>query len=155
LSLPAKFANSPRVELRGDGVSAEGQLTEPGLTTEDVKPAGKGQVRRDLHFVLPALKRDAALTLKCSLSTDPPPPATDAGCYVWKDTKGDHADLEYVTQGGARRTPVMRYMYKALDESSKDARDLTYKVFHHLFDPEGKRLVTNGGPKGLYPHHRG
>jgi hypothetical protein len=32
---------------------------------------------------------------------------------------------------------------------------LTYKVFHHLFDPSGKRLVTNGGPTGLYPHHRG
>jgi len=37
-------------------------------------------------------------------------------------------------------------------------------VFHHLYDPTGKRFVTNGGhtndnitdaKKLLYPHHRG
>jgi hypothetical protein len=154
LSLPPKFAESVRVELRGDGVSAEGQLSAPGLTTEHVKPAGKGRVRRDLHFVLPALKRDAALTLKCTIDTEPSP-EPGPSFFNWQDKKGEYADLEYVVQSGVRRVPVMRYMYKALDESSKDARDRTYKVFHHLFDPEGKRLVTNGGPKGLYPHHRG
>src|ERR1700731_1438423 len=81
LSLPPKFAESVPVELRGDGVSAEGQLTAPGLTTEHVKPAGKGRVRRDLHFVLPALKRDAALTLKCAVHTGPPP-ESDPSSFV-------------------------------------------------------------------------
>jgi hypothetical protein len=57
-------------------------------------------------------------------------------------------------------------MHKAYDKSTPEARDRTYKVFHHLYDPEGKRFVTNGGntndplPRDikkdlLYPHHRG
>jgi len=50
--------------------------------------------------------------------------------------------------------PVLQYMYHPLDESSKEARARTFKVFHHLFDPTGQRRVTNG-PDGLYPHHRG
>ena len=36
----------------------------------------------------------------------------------------------------------MRYMHKALDESSKEKRDETYKVYHHLYDPAGTRYVT-------------
>jgi hypothetical protein len=50
--------------------------------------------------------------------------------------------------------PVLRYVYKALDDSSKQSREETYKVFHHLFDPMGTRLVTKGAG-GLYTHHRG
>jgi hypothetical protein len=64
-------------------------------------------------------------------------------------------------------------MYKAYDASSPDKRNKTYKVFHHLYDPEEQSLVarpgssrpvTNGGytnePLGdpkqlLFPHHRG
>lgn len=49
---------------------------------------------------------------------------------------------------------MLRYQYKALDESSKEAREHTFKVYHHLFDPEGTRLVTKG-PGGHYTHHRG
>jgi hypothetical protein len=154
LSMPAKFAEITHVTLRGEGVAAAGQLTEPGLTTEHIKPSAKVHVRRDLHFILPELKRDATLTLKCAIHTGPSP-EPDPSFFDWVDKKGEVADLEYVVLSGARRVPVMSYMYKALDESSKDARDLTYKVFHHLFDPAGKRLVTNGGPTGLYPHHRG
>jgi hypothetical protein len=55
-------------------------------------------------------------------------------------------------------------MYRPYDPSTPEARDRTYKVFHHLYDPEGKRLVTNGGQADLqpgekqkfhFPHHRG
>jgi hypothetical protein len=54
-------------------------------------------------------------------------------------------------------------MYQAFDDSTLEKRFLTYKVFHHLFNPAGDRLVTNG-PDGhspydskriKYPHHRG
>jgi hypothetical protein len=45
-------------------------------------------------------------------------------------------------------------MYHALDDSTKEKRDQTFKVFHHLYDPAGKHLVTNGAG-GKYPHHRG
>jgi hypothetical protein len=45
-------------------------------------------------------------------------------------------------------------MHTALDVSSKEAREATYKPYHHMYDPEGKRYVTKG-PGGLFPHHRG
>jgi hypothetical protein len=45
-------------------------------------------------------------------------------------------------------------MCETLDESSPQRREETYKVYHHLFDPSGRRLVTKG-PGGLYTHHRG
>jgi hypothetical protein len=45
-------------------------------------------------------------------------------------------------------------MYRALDDSSKASREETYKVFHHLYDPTGKQLVTKGSG-GQYTHHRG
>ena len=75
---------------------------------------------------------------------------------AWHDTAGVYSELRV----GDR--PVLRYIYRALDESSEQSRFETYKVFHHLFDPSGKQLVT-GGPTGeeeyskdvKFPHHRG
>ncbi len=40
------------------------------------------------------------------------------------------------------------------DDSSKEARDETYKVYTHLMDFAGKEPITKGGG-GQYPHHRG
>ena len=76
--------------------------------------------------------------------------------FLWVDTPGKYVELRH----GPR--PVLRYVYRALDESSPQARYETNKVFHHLYDPSGKVLMTNG-PTGdepyskdvLYPHHRG
>jgi hypothetical protein len=53
---------------------------------------------------------------------------------------------------------VLRYHYRAYDDSSKESRDQTYKVFHHLFSPKGDVLTTNGLPNDPAihsPHHRG
>src|SRR5947209_1734649 len=83
LSVPAKFAGLTHVELRGAGVAAAGQLTAPGLTTEHIKPAGKDRVRRDLHFVLPELKRDASLTLNCVITTGLSP-VPDPSSFLWQ-----------------------------------------------------------------------
>jgi hypothetical protein len=50
------------------------------------------------------------------------------------------------------------YHYERLDESSPASRVRTYKVFHHLYSPQGDRVVTNGlsdDPKVHSPHHRG
>ncbi|MEX2286283.1 MAG: DUF6807 family protein [Planctomycetaceae bacterium] len=57
------------------------------------------------------------------------------------------ADLLYGDQ------PVLRYMY-GFDSSTDKARDETVKVYHHVFGPGTKTLITKG-PGGLYPHHRG
>src|SRR5205823_1315252 len=81
--------------------------------------------------------------------------------FVWKEQPGEYDEVSSVAQGKAR--PVMRYMHKTYDASSKEARNRSYKVFHHFYDPAGTRFVTNGGHTDpyanekdlLYPHHRG
>jgi len=70
------------------------------------------------------------------------------GEYTWHDSPGKYLDLKR----GER--PVLRYMYAAFDDTSPQTREVTFKVYHHLFDPTGSRLVTNG-PSGRFPHHRG
>jgi len=98
----------------------------------------------ELSFVLPELKAGKSVTLKAGYLKDSPSPKG----FVWHDKSGDHTELSFDTR------PVLRYMYKPLDDSSKEAREQTYKVFHHLFDPAGQRLVTKGSG-GRYTHHRG
>ena len=50
--------------------------------------------------------------------------------------------------------PVVRYMALPYDRSTKEKEHDTYKVFHHVFAPDGKTIVTKG-PGGQYTHHRG
>jgi hypothetical protein len=162
LSLPADAAKHRVASLRGKAVALEGQLTAPGLLTEDVKPVAKGLVRRDLHFIVPKLPHGQSLTF--TVHTMPTDIRPDPTYYNWKMAGDGYSELNLIVLGGARRKPVMGYWYKAYDRSTDQARDLTYKVFHHLYDPAGQRIVTNGGQtnknitkstKLLYPHHRG
>ena len=75
--------------------------------------------------------------------------------FSWKDTEGQYLDLLF----DGRR--VTRYMY-TYDTSTPQRVFETYKPLHHVFDAEGKNLLTNG-PDGehkytkkiKYPHHRG
>jgi hypothetical protein len=145
MSLPKGLAEAKHAELQGPGDKGPlGQLTAPSLLTESIKPA-EGEVRRDLHFILPALKAGDSMTLKgvVAVARFPSP----AG-YAWHDTPGEFTELRH----GDR--PVLRYVYHALDDSTKEKREETFKVYHHLFDPAGKELITKG-PGGLYTHHRG
>ena len=130
-----------------------GQWTAPGLLTEGIHAKDTSRVRRDLHFVLPELKAGATLTL-----TLEPLKVTDPSKeFHFKEIDDAYTEL----WRGSR--PVFRYVRRAYDNSSEANRDKTYKVFHHLFDPTGTRIVTNGGQsdpgsegkKLLYPHHRG
>jgi hypothetical protein len=144
--LKAAFADSQKVTLKdaaGKDI-AIGQLTPPGVLAKS-QPVGAGEALRELHFILPDLKKGQSLALKANISTDGKASGTS---FAWKDTPGEFAELSFGTR------PVLRYMYHALDESSKEKRDQTFKVFHHLYDPTGKQLVTNGAG-GKYPHHRG
>ena len=162
LQLPASFAKFTYARLSGDGQNLVGQLTAPGITTERLAQPAKGKVRRDLHVVVSSLKKGATLTLTAKLfEFDFAPDPTG---FVWSLFKDRLPELEFSKVAGIERRPVLRYMNAPFDDSSPDRRDRTYKVFHHLFDPDGKRLVTNGGQtdlkegekrKLLYPHHRG
>ncbi len=158
LTLPQRYGKLTLARLEAPNYKpfGLGQLTAPSILNE-AAAVEKGQVRREVHFVVPLLKAGQTLNLFCAvdnLARPQPPQET----FVWKDTKGRHADLFFANR------PVLRYMYQAYDDSTPDQRNQTYKVFHHLFDPSGQRLVTNGGytdenitdpKKLLYPHHRG
>lgn len=50
--------------------------------------------------------------------------------------------------------PVLRYMALPYDNSTKEREHDTYKVFHHVFSPDGTTILTKG-PGGQYTHHRG
>jgi Family of unknown function (DUF6807) len=162
LQLPASAGKFTYARLTGSGQNLQGQLTAPGIVTEQSAAARNGQVRRDLHLVVPSLNKGESLTLAAQLFEFDNAP--DPNGFVWSPFKDRPPELEFVKLGGAERRPVLRYMNAAFDDSTMDRRDRTYKVFHHLFDPDGKRLVTNGGQtdlkegeerKLLYPHHRG
>ena len=49
--------------------------------------------------------------------------------------------------------PLVRLMY-AFDDSTKEKRHETYKVYHHVFDAAGENVITKG-PGGQFTHHRG
>jgi hypothetical protein len=154
LTLPKEFAKVHTVHLttaKGAAVYALGQFTGPGLGAAD-KPPADGKVLRELHFIVPSLEANKPVTLTAVLNTDEPEAKVENKPYTgfhWTDTKGESQQLDFGS------TPVLRYMYKALDNSSNEKREETFKVYHHLFDPAGKQLVTNGAGAKLYPHHHG
>ncbi len=134
-----------------------GQLTMSSLTTESLLPAKEGTVRRDLHVVLPKLPANQVITLIAKFEDVKP----QLERFAWRE----RALFRVLAHSGSDvDTPILRYMSRPFDDSTKEARDKSYKVFHHLFDPSGKKLVTNGAqaddfkgdPKQLlFPHHRG
>ena len=68
--------------------------------------------------------------------------------FQWKIDGALATELQF------NKMPVVRYMYEKLDESTPERRGETYKVFHHVYSPDGKTRLTKG-PGGLFPHHRG
>ncbi len=133
-------------------------LTMPNFVTASL-PAENRSVRRDLLFVLPKIHGKIDIVAR---PTIPNPDGVTGNPVLfskklrWVEKAGAHIDLLAGDQ------PVMRYMNRPYD-ADKATRDLSFKVFHHLWDFEGKRFVTNGGhnnedaatSKLLYPHHRG
>lgn len=155
----AKF-KEVTVEVATDGKPARtlGQLTSESITTESIKAVRSGLTRRDLHVVLPAAGSKLIVRFE-------PIKLVGRPLFVWTEKKEESETLSLKrtgTLGGG--TPYVRYMNRPYDPSSKEAREKSYKVFHHLYDPAGKTLVTNGGhtdeniadpKKLLFPHHRG
>src|SRR5205085_2265785 len=86
---------------------------------------------------------------KAKLSSDAP---AETRGFVWRDYPGNHIDLLFSDRH------VVTYHYERLDESTPASRVRTYKVFHHVFSPNGERIITNGlldDPAVHSPHHRG
>ncbi|HXJ76209.1 MAG TPA: DUF6807 family protein, partial [Candidatus Dormibacteraeota bacterium] len=127
-----------------DGRLLPAQWTGPSLTSTSTA-AG------ELHFVLPRLAAGESMRLKATFSTQPASPSNGGG-FAWRDHPGHHTELLF----GERH--IVTYHYERLDESTPASRVRTYKVFHHVYSPNGERIVTNGlneDPKVHSPHHRG
>ncbi len=144
LQLPADVAGARSVTLTCPaGKQFPGQLTAPGLLNPAV--AKPGSIVRELHFIVPSLKQGESMDLKATISTA----SSSRSGFAWKHQSGQYAELAFDGR------PMMRYMCRPFDTTSKETKEQTDKVFHHLYDSTGTRLVTNGGRGGLYPHHRG
>ena len=157
LQWPAKANATNPVSVSVNGAKLVGQLVEPSFVTEAIA-AKDGAVRKDLIAVVPSVKANETL----KVVVDPRADIKLAGGFSWKDVPGDYSEASYRDSSG-KTIPVLRYMCKTYDTSSPEARNKTYKVFHHLYDPAGTRYITNGGHNDphetekdlLYPHHRG
>jgi hypothetical protein len=145
ISLPAVSVQAKPtavIMIGPDGKTIPAQLTLPGLLAPE-------SCWREIHFILPFLNAGESLRLKATLPTESPP-RDDA--FSWHNHAGDFTELRFGTR------PVLRYHYRAYDDSSEAARVRTYKVFHHLFSPKGDVLTTGGlsdDPDVHSPHHRG
>lgn len=75
--------------------------------------------------------------------------------FRFVEEKGKHVDVRYDNR------PVLRYVNAPRDGASANAHELSFKPFHHVFDPvKGDTLLTNGpglaaDKANLFPHHRG
>jgi hypothetical protein len=127
-----------------DGTPIPCQVTKPDLLAEPLKLAA-GQVHRQVWCVPGKLEAGKPVSIEVTV---PAEQKSQEPQFAWTNAAGKYADLSY-----GDRT-LLRYMYEPLDESSGDRRAETYKVYHHVFDPTGKQLLTKG-PGGLFPHHRG
>jgi len=129
---PAEATSVTLTDVGGNPIPA--QLTTPGLLGAGTR--GKSE----LHFILPSLERGESLRMEAAFSTDPPRKG-----FAWKHVPDEYAELSC----GDR--PVLRYMCLKLTD---DTREDAVKVYHHVYNPAGSRLITKG-PGGKYTHHRG
>lgn len=123
-----------------DGTVLPGQLTEPSLAAG---PAAAG--KRELHFIAPVVPAGGSLTFEVDLAARPP----ESPGFAFKGTDSDQK-IDLAFNGRA----VLQYVCPKLDDSSPAKREPTYKPFHHVYDPAGKKLLTKG-PGGKFTHHRG
>ena len=98
----------------------------------------------------------ASLGIQPSIAADSPILTPVKGAkYHFEEKKGEYIDLLLGDQ------KLIRYVNEPRDGTTKDTHELTFKPFHHVFDPvDGKTLLTNGpgltsNKANLYPHHRG
>lgn len=146
IRIPQQVQNAKSVTLKAaNGETIEAQISDPG---SHIMLEGKTEKTiREVQFILGDLKKGETLTLQ-STSWNEQVSETVEGRFHWTKDEGKSIELRYGDKS------VFRYMHEALDESSPQRREETYKVYHHLFDPAGQIIITKG-PGGKYTHHRG
>ncbi|MHC4230046.1 MAG: DUF6807 family protein, partial [Planctomycetota bacterium] len=152
IDLPASFANVAveEIAVRLMQTSRGGaRIYGRPIPGQIVKGSDK---KAQLWWVMPRAKAGSTNRWTATLKRRE---KEDKDTFSWKDTEGEYLDLLF----GGRKTT--RYMY-AYDTSTPQRIFETYKPLHHVFDAQGKKLLTNGPDgehrytKGVkYPHHRG
>jgi hypothetical protein len=142
ITLPQGQTDYTAAELTSDGQTLLGQITSPSLVNDS---QSRDTQSKELWFIMPGLKAKQEKTYQVKLLKQAP---DSAETFHWT-SQGDKYDELSLGQ-----RPVLRYMREPLDTSSKERIGETYKVYHHVYDPQGKQFVTKG-PGGLFPHHRG
>jgi hypothetical protein len=146
--VPITLAGSKRPESvlvqDAKGLTYPAQVAAPGLLAP-LGATASGKLAAELHVLVPSLKAGEVLPLQAVF---PSPVPTVTKGFAWHTSEAGTTDLDFAGR------PVLRYVHLPYDDSTAEKRELSYKVFHHLFDLAGQRPVTKG-PGGLYPHHRG
>lgn len=70
----------------------------------------------------------------------------DSSDFEWQETDSDRSRL--LVDG----RPAVEYVHPEFDPGRYKE---TMKPYHHVYAPDGSRLITKGDIDGLYPHHRG
>ncbi|MCP4378837.1 MAG: hypothetical protein GY794_22010 [bacterium] len=114
-----------------DGKSVDGQIVD----TDGV---------RELWWIVPTAQTGKPTTWTATLTAGK---TKSKEVFAFSDTAGKHMDITRNSK------PVTRYMYER-DTSTEKTKHNTYKVFNHVFDENGQKLLTKG-PGGNFTHHRG
>ena len=142
IDLPQKFGDTQVNQIGVTLQSADGTVQDiAGQVTEEAD----GQ--HWLWWVVPTVDQGIPTEWEVSFYH-----MDDTGSdkFLWHDDPGKHLDLMY----DGRK--VFRYEYE-IDSQLVLGETLTGKnrVFYHIYDLSGERLITNGYEEGVWSHHRG
>ncbi|MFT5300509.1 MAG: hypothetical protein ACI87E_002229 [Mariniblastus sp.] len=140
-----RLASPIRIELRNSKLAPGNYYLESAFPWDHAQATishGEKKGTVYLDFVIRELRKGQTIKFDLDKTEDL------LFFFDWEIDKGNTAELKFHDQ------PVLRYMFEKLNEETKENRARTYKVYHHVFSPDGKTLLTKG-PGGLYPHHRG
>jgi hypothetical protein len=138
IELPEGWADVPLDEIAVELEEAGGDAVVPGQLVR----GPNNDV--ELWWVVPARSAKSGTRWTAVLKRSPGPAAKG---FAWKDAPAKHLDLLF----NGRK--VVRHMY-AFDPSTEGTLHETYKPFLHVFDRQGRDVITKGSG-GLYTHHRG
>ena len=104
----------------------------------DKKEYARGRTvsQKPVWLALPA-GQSLTCALKLGSACDPP----QAEAFVWKDSSTGKLTTRDLMLG---EHSVLRYMYTPYDGKDEESIERTKKPFHHVFDPNGSRLITKG-----------
>ena len=137
------------VKLAGDLAQADPQGITVTLKEGESGESTPGQIvdspaGRELWWIIPSARGNKTSIWTANVTAGKTKPEQR---FSFRDTAGKHLDV------ALKSKPVTRYMY-ARDTSTDAAKHETYKVYNHVFDEAGKKLLTKGAG-GKFTHHRG